>query len=481
MRLGARRSFVVVTACFALFGVCAPAAAETGAKILLLDSSTNTLEANARLEVGQVTKAAQNPLFVEDRPWETRFDNLYPNVMWDPATESYRCWYNLFLVTIPDWLPSTDGTERWLYRQSGVCYAESRDGLRWTKPELVHYRYQGKPSNIVYPDAHGAGVFRDEREPDPSRRYKMIFRHDRKTGKVRYDVGVAFSADGLTWSEPRDVTEIKAKADTHNNALWSAHLNRYVAFTREWAFALAGDTEKTVRVVSRAESTDFVHWTGAVPVLRGLEVDRQVYAMPVFAYAGGYIGLPVIYRPSENRSHVELAWSKDTINWERVDPGTPLIPNGATPAAYDWGCIFPAAHPIDSGDSVRLYYSGSDALHSGPRKGSLALATLRRDGYAGVVPLDPAQPATVRSGAVPLARGDTLRVSADVAPGGSVVVVLLNEAGQEVDRSLPLSGGKHTSAAVAWQAAAWPEPAQLKHLRFVVTRAKLYAYEIGAQ
>ena len=65
---------------------------------LLLDDRVIERTENARLAVGQVTKSEHNPLFVEDRPWEVRFDNLYANVLYDKEEKLYKCWYSPFIV-----------------------------------------------------------------------------------------------------------------------------------------------------------------------------------------------------------------------------------------------------------------------------------------------------------------------------------------------------------------------------------------------
>ena len=55
-----------------------------------------------------------------------------------------------------------------------TCYAESDDGLTWTKPNLGLFEFNGNPNNNIVWDLHGACVFRDDDESDPQRRYKMI-------------------------------------------------------------------------------------------------------------------------------------------------------------------------------------------------------------------------------------------------------------------------------------------------------------------
>ena len=52
----------------------------------------------------------------------------------------YRMWYECY--DVEGW-PTADDTS--------FCYAESRDGIHWTKPELGLFEYQGsKKNNILF-------------------------------------------------------------------------------------------------------------------------------------------------------------------------------------------------------------------------------------------------------------------------------------------------------------------------------------------
>jgi hypothetical protein len=439
---------------------------------LLLDATLIERSENIRIAVGRPEKFSGNPLFGEDRPWEPRIDNMYPNVAWDPEDHLFKCWYSPFLVEVEDWMGSTATRMRWLYRQSGLCYATSRDGIRWEKPPLTVLPYQGKPSNILLRNVHGVGVFRDEREARAERRFKQFFVSE-KDGR-RTTVAVGFSPDGVHWSAPTELANFTLAADTHNNALWAPTLNRYVAFTRDWDRANPGEI-KAVRLVARTESADFEHWTEPKVVLRGLADHLQVYALPVFYHAGLYLGLPTIFNLREDRVHVELAWSKDTITWHRVDAGTPFIPNGEKKGAYDWGCVYPAATPIIAPDGVKLYYSGSDGPHYGERSGCLALATLRPDGFAAATPVDPTRDGTIVTVPVTFHPGDELRLTADTEPAGQVQVALLDRDGRELARSAPMTGS-FTARPVVW-AVTPPKVASEVRLKFTLSRARLYSYE----
>jgi hypothetical protein len=118
--------------------------------------------------------------------------------------------------------------------------------------------------------------------------------------------------------------------------------------------------------------------------------------MIAFPTGGIYMGLlGMMEFPEDSRQyvkqHVELAWSSDTVTWHRIQEGTPFI--GHTPAKeerygnmpYDWGTIF-ASVPILLDDEIRIYYGACDWYFFDWRKGYLALATLRSDGWAGYEP-----------------------------------------------------------------------------------------------
>ncbi len=470
----------LLLSCLALLATAAAACAAEAQKVLLLDATLIEHSDNIRLAVGQAEKSGYNPLFGEDRPWEPRFDNLYPNVIWDEQAQLFKCWYNPFLVEMEDWIGSTPQRKKWLWlRDSGLCYAESADGIHWRKPALDLLPFRGQPSNILVRDVHGVGVFRDLHEANPERRYKMFFVNQARG--VRTTLAVAFSPDGLHWGPQTVIENAKVMGDTHNNALWAPTLNRYVAFTRDWDPRQwkrdRKDRIPAARVVSRMESEDFEHWSEPQEVIRGLSFDQQVYQMLVFYHGGVYLGLPVIFDLKEDRTHPELAWSKDTVNWHRIEPGTPLIENG-TPGSYDWGCVYPAAYPLFSPDGIKLFYAGSDGPHTGERKGYFALATLRPDGFAAATPADPDKAGVIVSTPRVFQEGERLLLTADTAATGSVQVTLLDAQGRAIARSEPLSGS-FTARPVVWTGKeAQPLRGQLR-LQFTLSHAKLYSYDIA--
>ncbi len=437
-------------------------------KQLLLDDRIIEKTEGVKLVLGDVQKDAANPLFREDKPWEPRFDNLYANVCYDAESQLYRCWYSPFIID-----PAVSETPRSDWdkakysphdREMGVCYAVSHDGLVWEKPSLGVVEFNGsKENNLVVRGPHGAGVFRDDAERDAQKRYKMIFK-DRV-------MSVAFSPDGIHWSEAKACDEMEARGDTHNNAFWCTALGNYVGITRLW------DPKDKKRLVGRTESSDFLNWTKAVEVLRALseETDRQTYAMPVFEYANVYLGLLMLIDKKTDTVDCELAWSPDTVSWRRVCPGDSLIPRGPK-GSYDWGCVYGAAYPVFEADEIRLYYGGSNGKHTSWRDGFFCLAHLRPDGFAGYATVSDSKEGSILTKLFDY-QGKPIAISAD-AKGGKVQVEILNESGDVIAVSRQPIAENVTDAVVEWKDATTLSglSRQKIRLRFLLRSACLYSF-----
>jgi hypothetical protein len=428
-------------------------------KYLLLDPRLIASNENVALTLGEVKKHPANPLFTEEKPWEPYYDNNFPNVFYDEQEKIYKCWYMPFIVSnphsqVPRPVRKPGSFEAVITAmqavtgiwplEEGICYAISHDGIRWEKPMLGVIEFNGNTeNNIVARLYHGPGIFKDVRDPHPTRRYKMFFLD--KTG-TRVKCGksgghsVAFSADGLRWTSPRHCPKIGGVYDALHSVFWDTDLRKYVGFMRMYTHG---------RAIGRTESIDFENWTESSLVLHGtdyievstepnipgsLEFKNQVYSMPVFPYAGVYLGLPAIYNIEDDLVRTELAWSPDTFHWHRICPGTPLIPPSATDLgaasrvpkdsrSYDWGCIYAADRPIILEDEIRIYYNGSNGSHNDWRDGFFCLATLRPDGFAGYECSSGGVTGTIITNKVKCS-GKYLHVMADVIRGSLEVAVL---------------------------------------------------------
>jgi hypothetical protein len=421
---------------------------------------------NARLELGTVEKFPENPLFGEEKPWEVRFDNLYANVIFDPATKEYHCWYSPFIIDEATSATPPDQRESIRYipkkREMGVCYASSRDGIAWTKPDLGLVEFNGnRNNNLVARGPHGAGVMMDAHESDPAKRFKLFYRDE-------HDMAIEVSPDGLTWSAPTSCPEIAAVGDTHNQLLWAQERNEYLGFTRLW------NKERGIRQVGWTHSADATHWAKAENVLEGDAPTLQVYSMPVFRYADCYIGLPAIFNKESDRVHTELAWSPDGRDWRRITPGAPFIPTSEQRGQYDWGCVYAAASPVFQDDVIRIYYGGSDGPHTGWRKGFLCLAMLRPYGFAGYAPIDSTQPSVITT--QPIANLGRTRITADIAQGGSIEISVLDAHDAELRHSKPIRETV-TDGEIPWLSESTESPLEYR-LRFNFMNARIYAFRV---
>ena len=470
-----------------------------GNRYPVLDSRVIETTDNAKIAVTAAAKDKNNPLFGEDKPWEKRFDNLYPNVMFDRQEGLYKCWYSPFIVDKSANGMSLEERQKKRYRpprnirEMGVCYATSRDGIVWDKPELGIVEFEGsKKNNIVCRRPHGAGVIKDLRDKDAAKRYKML------TSIGQKGMAVSFSPDGIQWGPLSPCPNINPyRVDgTHYNALWVEELGRYVGFTRlrgkHGKYGRTKNAEqpeagsKTLkkrhgawppRQVGRTTSKDFVSWTQATPIMQGLGGNLQIYSMPVFRYGSVYLGLPVIHNQRTDRTWTELAWSANTVEWNRVCPGSPLIPNGEPVGSYDWGCAYSSAYPIFLESEIRLYYGASNFLHFGWRDGFLCLARLRPDGFAGYEQVSGKRPAVITTAPV-ICTGSKLHLSADVQSIGSVNVRLLDKSNEQLFAESEPIKQTVTDAVVEWRSGFPMRSINGEEVRmqFIINGSRLYSF-----
>jgi hypothetical protein len=115
--------------------------------------------------------------------------HFYGTVLHDQG--KFRMWY---------YAVSHDRNAEQELKQGPVCYAESVDGLKWTTPNLGQVEINGSTDNnaIELPDeiTQCAAVIIDEDDPDPDRRYKMLYVARAGTWLFR----PATSPDGIHWS-----------------------------------------------------------------------------------------------------------------------------------------------------------------------------------------------------------------------------------------------------------------------------------------
>jgi hypothetical protein len=188
-----------------------------------------------------------------DKPWEGAFC-AYVTVI-KAAPDKYQMYYR-------GHSRASGGDQD---KNQVTCYAESSDGITWTKPSLDLFpRGEHKANNIVLADAapvtHNFSPFLDANPAvKPDERYKAVGGyHD--TGLIAF-----VSADGVRWRKLRDEPVLTKEGagfdgdrkrsmvfDSQNVPFWSEAEGKYLLYYRIY--------KDRKRRISRVESDDFVNW-----------------------------------------------------------------------------------------------------------------------------------------------------------------------------------------------------------------------------
>lgn len=432
------------------------------------------------------------PVLKPDQPWEGTAAYIYGSV--HQIGGRYRMWYTCVNDVSPGYF---------------LCYAESTDGVRWTKPAVGTIGYQDIPAGQTNMVLAGGGTVAYNPAAAADRRYAALVY---QAGVVNVTLGyyAYFSPDGYHWTLAQ-TAPVLLDGDV-SNVTWDSGSGRYIASIKKRMF-----TSRTPGIYNRsafiATSTDFLTWTtpllgvgaddadnGAAEAIAGLEA--QIYGMPVIPYESIYMGLPWLFLITDYTTGTsasagdgpvtpQVACSRDLATWSRPVRDYILRPGG--PGAWDSGTCYTASNALVDADTVTLYYGGFNVWHGGvaagdpsraTQVGQVGLATWRRDGFVSItnssVP-GAGTPGTVTTKPVTIS-GSVLHVNCDVHAGGSLVIDVLDP-----DTGDPLPGytsapvtGDRTDARVAWPAGRTLAglKGQQFRLRFTLAGADLYSYWI---
>ncbi len=222
-----------------------------------------------------------------DEPWEGPFC-AYVTVIKDG--DLYRMYYR----GKPD-------AGKGSIKREVTCYAESKDGIVWTKPHLELFEVMGtRENNVILPNQdlynEGFAPFLDTRpNVAPDERYKALTRTKQGKGGL---IPLA-SADGIHWRVLQtDPMITEGNFDSQNVAFWSASEGCYVAY-----FRVNPKINGTIiRLISRTTSADFIHWTQPVRMEYGDRPLEQLYTSathPYFRAPHIYIALPKRFFPDK--------------------------------------------------------------------------------------------------------------------------------------------------------------------------------------
>jgi len=201
-----------------------------------------------------------------DQPWEGQVSG-YVTVIHDG--ELFRMYYR--------GRPLTGYGDSDPRAKEVTCYAESHDGINFTRPKLGLISFGGNKDNNailadVGPVTHNFAPFLDTRPGAPkAERFKAVGGSS-ESGLIAY-----VSEDGIHFRKLQDEPIITGGAfDSQNNILWSDHEQCYVCFFRTF--------KNGVRWITRTTSTDFRHWTPAVDMTFGDAPNEHLYTNQTLAY-----------------------------------------------------------------------------------------------------------------------------------------------------------------------------------------------------
>lgn len=186
------------------------------------------------------------------------------------------------------------------------CYAESADGVHWTRPELGLVEFQGsKKNNIILEgkDKFNLAPFKDL-NPDckPEERYKAMT--NGHGGMDAYK-----SPDGIRWSpmvEGHVIT--KGAFDSLNLAFWDPLRGCYVEYHRGF--------RDGIRDIMTGTSTDFVHWTDPVWIDYSGSPPQHMYTNAIKPYYRAphiLMGFPKRFVPNRRGTPHQIAGVSDAV------------------------------------------------------------------------------------------------------------------------------------------------------------------------
>ena len=405
--------------------------------VLLLDDSLieSDQAINRRVVPGEKIPYVLEP--EEDKPWEVCGPGLgnqvflYGTVLFDDLIEKYRMWYMCRMgphylyphanYQIPGlYVPRTkekpyncNGVTEDQYgrvfvdddRGDLTCYAESKDGVHWEKPNLGVFTFNGSPNNNIVWDLHGASVFIDKAEADEAKRYKAI-------GFCRRyrNIFLITSPDGIHWE---DKDYIDPVAIRQNEGTFNVSYDAGEGIFRGYSGTRIGERPSR-RNVTYTESPSLEGpWKEPKPILDATYWDDEIarnrydalraehYGMTAVKYNNLHLGLlHMLYvtaeeipgqfnqMPCDGKIDVKLVYSRDGRMWEHADRNrNPVLPIG-DPEDFDCGMIIgnPRA-PIIKDDKIHWYYTGSKTTHGVEMEKwvtRIGRATWKRDRFAAI-------------------------------------------------------------------------------------------------
>ena len=342
-----------------------------------------------------------------------------------------------------------------------VCYAESRDGIHWTKPSLGIVEFDGsKHNNILWngDGSHNFAPFKDGNPDCPAdARFKALAGQKiTLPGKEKpRDCLTAFkSPDGIHWSVMGKAVITDGAFDSQNLAFWDAERGEYRAY---WRYFSKGYTDERGwkpgghRSIRTATSKDFVHWEHQADLKYVDSPAEHLYTnavQPYFRAPHLYVAFPTRYQPKTQQVEPVLMTSRDGVLFRRwkeelIAITAPKDRDGNRSNYMTYGLL-----QLPGNDREISVYA-TEAYYAGPGS-RVRRFTFRTDGF---VSLHAKLKATVMTKPL-IFRGKELELNYVTSDGGFVRVELQDEKGKSIPGftldACTLPSGDHLDRSVSW-------------------------------
>ncbi|MFN8488491.1 MAG: GntR family transcriptional regulator [Caldilineaceae bacterium] len=443
---------------------------------LFVDDAEIAEQHNLVRRVNQATKYPHNPVLAVEHPWEGEGVTPSATVLYDNEQMLYRMWYHGYQQLSPR------------EQLSSLCYATSLDGIHWTKPALDSVEFNGtRENNLVMPwgapqqaDVISASILATPAD-DSHAHYTMLYFG---AGLHSQGVCLATSLDGLHWTPLGENPVESGGVEPVGDVLYCI---AEPAADRVAAYYRIPLRARPQAMLGRMESHDLRHWTGHRVILATDAQDppdAELYGLTPFRYGELTLGLLWVYRRESGASEVQLACSRDGVQWTRVGERRAFIEPCPT-QAFDHLAIGRTSVPLVVGNELWFYYAGTAEPPlgwKGPRQ-SIGLATITLDRFVALM-------AGADEGClttVPILCHDQtyLLLNAVVNPGGYLWVEVLDTEGQPIPgftrQAMTPFEGSVVYHRVTWQAHEDLSPLVGRSIRFrfVFLRASLYAFRLA--
>jgi len=274
---------------------------------LLLDSHLVESLSNAQLKLH--VPEARDVALVCDSPWEGN-TSAYFILFEDEGL--FRAYYRGSHVL--------DGTQTATHPEF-TCYAESKDGITFTKPDLGLFEFEGsKHNNIILTSTeatHNFAPFRDSNPAaTPNSRYKALaLTVVKKNGKNQSGLQAWQSPDAIHWSLMRDEPVISNGAfDSQNLAFFDPQIGAYRAY---WRYFSDGDR---VRAIRTATSKDLLNWENEHDLVYEDSPSEHLYTNAIQPLPDAphlLIGFPTRFQPKTEQVEPVFMSSRNGVTFRR--------------------------------------------------------------------------------------------------------------------------------------------------------------------